>query len=168
MLLLISSSISFAQDKNQLKEFALRDAKITSEATLNKDFETVLKYTHPGVLKLMGGKEKGLEMIKSIFDGMLSQGFVFEKADVINASEIVFEQDEYRCYIEGLNQMAMNGMRIKSQSYLLGIYNASEKIWCFLEAKQLKNKAMLDMVLPNFETSLVIPDDIVTTEQIQD
>lgn len=168
MLLLISSSISFAQDHSELKEFALRDAKITSKATLNKDFETVLKHTHPGVLKLMGGKEKGLEMIKSIFDGMLSQGFVFEKADVIDTSEIVFEQDEYRCYIEGLNQMAMSGMRIKSKSYLLGVYNPSEKIWYFLEAKQLKNKAMLDMVLPNFETSLVIPDDEMTTEQIQD
>jgi hypothetical protein len=168
MLLLVCSSISFSQNFTELKEYALRDAKITSQATLKMDFETVLKYTHPGVISLMGGHDKGLEMVKSIFDGMLSQGFVFEKADVLNASDVVFEQNEYRCSIEGFNQFKMSGMRIKSKSYLLGIYNETNKFWYFIEAKQLKNKTMLDMVLPNFKTSLIIPDDDIVTEIIQD
>jgi hypothetical protein len=167
MLLLFGSSISFGQDLAELKEFALRDAKISSEAALKMDFETVLKYTHPGVIKLMGGKEKGLELIKSIFEKMMSQDFVFEKADVIGASDVVFEQNEYRCYIEGFNQMTMNGVRTKSKSYLLGIYNTTDKFWYFIEAKQLKNEALFNMVFTDFKTSLVIPDDDMTTEPVK-
>lgn len=162
MLLLFCSSISFSQSK----ESALRDAKITSEATLKMDFETVLKYTHPEVVKIMGGKIKAVDFLKSTFSNMETQGFTFEKADVINVSDIIYEQNQHRCYIEGFNQMTMSGMRIKSKSFLLGIYNDSDKIWQFVEAKQLKNQQMVDMVLPNFETSLKIPDDETTTEQL--
>ncbi len=166
MLLIFISSISFSQSTEELKEWALRDAKITSEATLKMDFETVLKHTYPSVVEVMGGKENGIQLIKTTFETMKTQGFVFEKAEVIDVSDIIKENGEYRCYVENYNQMKMNDMRIKSKSFLLGIYNQEAKIWYFLEAKQLKNSQMMDMVLPNFKTNLNIPDDEVTTEKI--
>ena len=64
--------------------------------------------------------------------------------------------------------MKMSRQRIKSKSYLLGIYNEADRFWWFIEAKQLKNKEMLDEVIPNFETSLEIPDDAVEVETITD
>lgn len=166
IILLVFSGITFAQTSEELKASALRDAKITSEATLKFDFETVFKYTYPSIIKMMGGYETGMELIKSTFDKMKNEGFEFEKADIISVSDIVFEQDEYRCYIEGFNQMKINNMRIKAKSYMLGIYNPEKEIWCFLEAKQLKNPAMADMILPDFKTELNIPDDEMTTEQL--
>lgn len=166
MLLIFISSISFAQTKEELKGYALRDAKLTSEATLNMDFETVLKHTYPKIIEVMGGKEKALELIKTAFDGMKAQGMVFEKAEVKQVSSVVFEEKQYRCYIEGYNQIKMGDMRIKSKSFLLGIYDEIDKIWYFLEAEKLKNKELTNMILPNFITSLEIPEDEVTTEQI--
>ncbi len=166
MLLLFCGSICFAQSTKELKEWALRDAKIASQATLKMDFDKVLDHTYPSALELMGGREKALDLIKATFSTMKENGFVFEKADVLGVSDIVFEDNQYRCYIEGFNQMVMSGMRIKSKSYLLGIYNSEEKFWYFLEAKQLKNEAMVNKVLPNFKTSLEIPDDEMTTEEI--
>lgn len=153
---------------SQTKESALKDAKITSKATLEMDFETVLKHTLPTVVELMGGQEAALTLLTSTFDSMKTQGFVFEKADILNVTEIVEEQGQKRCVIEGYNQMKMASQRIKSKSYLLGIYNASDSYWWFIEAKQLKNKALLDQVIPNFKTSLDIPDDDVNVEQIED
>ncbi|WP_158655213.1 hypothetical protein [Flavivirga eckloniae] len=166
MLLLCCSSISFAQTNEELKASALRDAKIASQATLKMDFDKVLDYTHPNALKIMGGKEKAMELIETTFSTMKENGFVFEKADVLGVSEIVFEDNEYRCYIENFNQMVFNGMRIKSKSYLLGIYNSEANFWYFVEAKELKNKAMMDKVFPNFKTSLKIPEDSTTSEKI--
>jgi len=64
--------------------------------------------------------------------------------------------------------MKMTGQRIRSKSYLLDVYNNTDKIWWFVEAKQLKNKALVNVVLPNFETSLEIPDDDVQVDQIED
>lgn len=164
-VLIMALSISaFAQTK----EDALKDAETTSKATLEMDFKTVLKHTLPKVVELMGGEDAALTLLKNTFDGMKTQGFVFEKADINGVSEIVEEQGQYRCVIEGFNQMKMSGQRIKSKSYLLGIYNDVDKYWWFIEAKQLKNEAMLDMVLPNFETSLNIPEDDMQMEPIED
>lgn len=164
ILLLLICNSSIAQDKAS----ALRDAEITSKATLTSDFNTVLKHTYPSIINLMGGKEKGIELLETTFSNMEQQGFVFEKARVTNVSEVVHEQDQYRCYIETQNQMKFNTTRIKSKSYLLGIYDENKKVWHFLEAKQLKNQAMVDQVLPNFKTSLVIPEDEIQQEEIKD
>jgi len=153
---------------SQTKDDALRDAKITSKATLEMEFETVLKHSLPAVVDMMGGKDAALNILTSTFDGMKTQGFVFEKADIISVSDIVEEQGQYRCFIEGFNQMKMSGQRIKNKSYLLGIYNDSGNYWWFIEAKQLKNKAMVDQILPDFKTSLEIPEDDMQMEPIKD
>ncbi|WP_178991360.1 hypothetical protein [Winogradskyella schleiferi] len=153
---------------SQTKAEALKDAKITSKATLDMDFETVLKHTLPSVLEMMGGKDAALNVLQTTFDGMKAQGFVFEKADVNGVSEIVNEQGQFRCVIEGFNQMVMSGQRISSKSYLLGIYNEVDKHWWFIEAKQLKNTDLTEKVLPNFETQLNIPEDDMKVEAIED
>ena len=168
MLLLVCSSISFAQNKAELKTQALKDANTTSQATLKFDFNTVLKHTYPGVVTLMGGKEKALTLLESTFNSMTQEGFVFEKAEIIGVSDIVFEQDQYRCYVESNNVMIMNNSRIKSKAYLLGIYNAKLKYWYFIEAKQVKNNTLMNQVFPNFKTSMVIPDNEMTQEKIED
>ncbi|WP_347923239.1 hypothetical protein [Pontimicrobium sp. SW4] len=168
MLLLVCGSISFAQNKSELKAQALKDAKTTSQATLKFDFETVLKHTYPGVVTLMGGQEKAINLLESTFNSMAQEGFVFEKAEIINVSDIVYEQDQYRCYVESYNQMTMNNLRIKSKAYLLGIYNANLKYWYFIEAKQVKNSALMAQVFPDFITALVIPDNEMTQEKIED
>ncbi|GAA4245490.1 hypothetical protein [Winogradskyella damuponensis] len=163
LLVLIATSVNVF---SQTKADALKDAKTTSKATLDMDFETLLNYTLPSVLDMMGGKDAAMQVLKTTFDGMKAQGFVFEKADIISVSEIVKEQDQFRCVVEGYNQMKMSEQRISSKSYLLGIYNETGKHWWFIEAKQLKNKALADNILPNFETALDIPEDDVKVEKL--
>lgn len=158
-LLLLSSSV-FCQTKDQ----ALRDAKITAEATVAGDFKTVLKHTYPPILEMMGGKTKAEELIEETFADMKTQGFSFDKAEVVNVSKIVNEQGQYRCYVQNNNEMRMGDTKIKSKSFLLGIYNEDEKFWYFLEAEKLKNKLMADKILPDFKTSLDIPDDEMVME----
>lgn len=173
IILTILSFVSIAvfsqeMDLEALKKTAFVNAQTTSKATLDGDYNTVLKYTLPSVVEIMGGMESAVASIEEIFKGMKEQGFAFEKAETIGVSDIVFEQDQYRCFVECHNQMKFNGMRIKSKSYLLGVYNPDEDFWYFLEAKQLKNLVLADAVLPDFETSLEIPDDIMETEEIKE
>jgi hypothetical protein len=150
---------------SQTKDEALRDAKKTSKATLDSDFRTVLKYTFPPILKLMGGKENALEIISKSMSSMKDTGFDFKSADVISVSEIVKEQNQHRCLIKNNYVMTFNGQKITSEAYLLGIYNQKENIWTFIEAKQLANPA-INQVLPDFKTSLHIPEGKVSTEKI--
>jgi hypothetical protein len=167
-LVLFFVLVNLSLGYSQTKEEALRDAKITSEATLNQDFKTVLKHTIPKVVELMGGQEQAIPMLKKTFEDLNAQGFKFEKADILAVSEIVFEQEQHRCVVEGFNVMTMNNTRVKSKSYLLGVYNSEEKFWYFIEAKQLKNPNMLNMVFTDFQTKLEIPEDVLTTEAIEE
>ncbi len=161
----IATSLSVV---SQTKADALKDAKITSTATLEMDYKTVLKHTLPSVLDMMGGKDAALKVIEATFEGMKAQGFVFEKADIIGVSEIVKEQGQFRCVVEGYNQMVMSNQRISSKSYLLGIYNETDNYWWFIEAKQLQNDALTQQILPDFKTSLEIPEDDLKMEPIDD
>tara|TARA_R110002073_G_scaffold123234_1_gene266761 strand:+ start:56613 stop:57113 length:501 start_codon:yes stop_codon:yes gene_type:complete len=151
---------------SQTKEEVLRDAKITSKATLNSDFKTVFKHTYPPIIKLMGGEDTALSLVKGAFDSMKEQGLSFEKADVISVSKIIEEQGQYRCYVENNYEMKMPGVKIISKSYLLGIYDKDKKIWYFLEADKLKNSSLVDQILPDFKTSLNIPENDMKTEKI--
>jgi hypothetical protein len=153
---------------SQTKDTALRDARITSQATLDMDFKTVLKHTYPSIVDLMGGTTAAEHIIENMFKEMNDKGFVFEKADVQYVSEIVKEQNQYRCYTYSINVMKIDKQRITSKSYLLGIYDEEKEIWYFLEADKMKNKLLLDKVLPNFETNLVIPEDDISFESIED
>ncbi|WP_298883068.1 hypothetical protein [uncultured Polaribacter sp.] len=150
---------------SQTKDEALRDAKKTAKATLNSDYKTVVKHTFLPVIKIMGGKEKALEMISKSMISMKNQGFEFKVADVISVSEIVNEQNQYRCFIKNNYVMNFNGEEITSVSYLLGIYNESKKYWTFIEAKQLANPAM-SQVLPNFKTKLIIPQGTMSRKKL--
>jgi hypothetical protein len=166
VILLIISGISFAQSKEELKEAALRDANLITKATLKFDFRTIFKYTFPSVIDMMGGKEPAAKMLESSFDKMKTEGFEFEKAEVVSVSDVVFENNEYRCLVESFIQIKMANMRVKTKSYTLGIYNSDDKIWQFIESKQLKNSSLTNVILPGFKTNLEIPDDEMTTEQL--
>jgi hypothetical protein len=61
--------------------------------------------------------------------------------------------------------MKFNDQKITSEAYLFGIYNEEQKSWNFIEAKQLANSA-INQVLPDFKTELIIPQGKVSTEKI--
>lgn len=144
----------------QTKESALADAKITARATLQGDFKTVLDYTHPNVLEASGGIDALLPQIEKLMEDMkTNQGFVFKKADVLEVSEIVQEQGEYRCFVKNLNVMEISGQTYKSTSYLMGFYVPNAEHWVFIEAEKMKNAQARELFFPDFESDLDIPED---------
>lgn len=162
LAIIAASTLAFSQTK----ESALKDATATTKANLDMDFDTVIKHTLPAVLEMMGGKDAALQVLKSTMEGAKAQGLVFEKSEIVNVSELTKEQGQLRCVVEGYTQMTMSGQRVKSKNYYIGIYNEVDKHWWFVEAKQLKNKVLANNILPNFETSLEIPEDDVQVEKI--
>lgn len=166
--ILIASNVSFSQSEKANAKTALEEAKLVAAATLMKDYETVMDYTLPSVVELMGGRESAVQLITSTMVGMESQGLVFEKAEILEVLEMKHEQNQQRCVLKGMNQMKMGNERTFSESYLLGIFDETANHWYFIEARQLKNTDLIQQVIPGFETSLNIPEDKTTTEVITD
>lgn len=156
-LLLLTTSSVYAQSR----ESALKDAKITAQATLEKDFKTVLDYTHPNILEVSGGVDVMLPQIEAMFVKMEEDGFKFIKAEVLSVSDVVREQGEYRCYVANLNVMEMNGQTFKSNSYLFGFFPEGSDHWVFVEAEKMKNPITVQTFFPDFKTSIDIPKDSI-------
>lgn len=157
LLLFITVSSVFGQTK----ESAIKDAKTIAEATLKKDFNTVLNYTHPNILEATGGIDVMLPQIEEMFSKMEAEGFKFVKAEVLSVSDIIEEQGESRCYVQNLNIMEISGQTYKSNSYLLGFYLKGAKHWVFVEAEKMKSPQTVEAFFPDFKTNLDIPDDSI-------
>ena len=151
----------------QTKEDAMSDAKTASKSALNEDYNTAIKYMIPQAVNLMGGDEKAKNTLAQMFSSMKSQGFAIEKSEVLEVSDVVTEQNQYRCIVKSYNQMVINGQRMKSTNYLVGIYNPEVKHWQFIEAKQLQYPEMAEQIIPDFKTDLEIPKDDVGFEPVK-
>jgi hypothetical protein len=145
----------------QTKEGAMQDAKLAAQGSMSADYESIIKYSLPEIIELMGGKEAAKTSISAMYKSMNEQGLVFEKAEILEVSDIVQEQGQSRCTVKSYNEMTMTGQRLKSTSYLLGIYNEDDEHWTFIEAKQLQTPQLVNQILPDFETSLdLLKDDV--------
>lgn len=158
---LIAAPTVLAQTQDELKALALAQAKITSNATVAEDYETVFNYTLPAVLDLMGGRTQALALTKDAMNSMKEQGMKITKSEVLKMVGFAFEQEEYRCVIENNIVVKMSDSQsMDSISYTFGIYSAEDAQWYFIEAAEMKNKALMNAVLPDLKTELVIPDDV--------
>ncbi|AGC78432.1 hypothetical protein LX97_02762 [Nonlabens dokdonensis] len=159
ILLLFTFSTISGQNLEELKKTALRDCKITVQSTLNEDFKTLLKYTHPAILEAAGGASVMEEYLKTTFAQMKEGGFKYVKCETQFVSDVVQEQGEYRCYLRVYNEMIMNNKRIKSNSHMLGFYLEDAKKWVFVEAKEMKENGSIINYFPDFKTNLKIPEN---------
>jgi ketosteroid isomerase-like protein len=167
LLLIACTTQMFSQDVKALKASALRDAKAACKATLDEDFKTLLTFTHPNIINAAGGVEIMEEFLESTFNQMKASGFKYEIAEAKSVSDIVKEQNEYRCYVENYNVMSMNDKRIISTSYMVGFYNETTKKWTFVEAKELKSSGTIATYFPDFKTSMEIPENTMEMKDIK-
>ncbi|EDP96828.1 hypothetical protein U8527_00785 [Kordia algicida OT-1] len=168
LLFIFCATHVFSQNMETLKKEAMRDAQAACNATLKEDFKTLLTFTHPNILKAAGGAEIMEEYLKSTFNQMKADGFAYEVAETKAVSDVVKEQNEYRCYVENYNVMRMKDKRITSTSYMLGMYDEKAKKWTFVEAKEMKSSGSIIAYFPDFKTSLEIPENTMKMEDIKE
>lgn len=151
---------------SQTKEEALRDGKLMAEAILIDDYETVFKYTNKNVLALMGDLQAVIQQTKAQMSKKKAEGFKYEKSEVVEVSEVVFEQNQYRCYAKQELIVVENNKRKFSENYVLGIYDEERKVWTWIDAGFTKNPALMQNIYKGFSTDLKIPANTTKTEKL--
>ncbi|WP_074409867.1 MULTISPECIES: hypothetical protein [Aquimarina] len=157
VFIFISGSI-FCQDINTLKEFALRDAKATSKASIDRNLSTILKYTHPEVYKAYGEKQL-MDTMDEIYRTMDAQKIKILSSEIDEVTEIKKERKEYHCLVKNTVKMDFNGRLITLKSSLFGFYNKKKSQWYFVESNKLLDDPHTKKLFPNFKTDIEIPLD---------
>lgn len=157
VILLISGSL-YSQNIKDLKKTALRDSKIVSAASLKQDTRTLIKYTHPKIVKKYG-KLKTMEAIDDVFGMMGAQNISILDSKIKEVGEIKRESGQYRCLVTNEIKMDLNGRNFIVKSSLFGFYDKGKEQWYFIEGTKLLNDPDTLSIFPNFKTSIEIPED---------
>lgn len=162
LLLLISGSL-FSQNIDALKKTALNDAKTLSEASLKKDINTIIKYTHPKIAKTYN-EEELRNGIEEVYKTMSAQKIKIISSKIDELVDIRKENKEYRCLIKNTIKMDFNGRKVTLKSSLFGFYNKKEDQWHFIESEKLLNDPETQKIFSNFKTEIEIPQEEHITE----
>ncbi|HEY3405787.1 MAG TPA: hypothetical protein VGK59_20525 [Ohtaekwangia sp.] len=153
-IFLLSGPLVLAQGNNQhVKE----QAEATAKALIEDDYETLLKFTYPKVIELVGGRDQMISLIKKGKIEMKEQGITFEQVTIGEPTPIVTAGNEIHCLIPQTILMKVPNGKVRSESHLLAVSQNSGEHWFFIDTVKL-NKDNIKMVVPNFNEALQLPD----------
>jgi hypothetical protein len=138
------------------KDAAKRDGNAMYQAFHQGDLERFAAYTYPGLLKLLGGKQKMVATVKKGLSDMAADGARFKSATVGAPTQLVPVGAELHAMLP-LNQvMTVPGGELHLEGHLLGVSSDGGKTWTFIDAEKLTAENVRK-VLPNYDPRLEIP-----------
>ncbi len=141
----------------QSKETIRKQALIIGEATKDQNFSTVVKYTHPSVIKMMGGREAALKTIKAGTSKLAEQGISFESVAIGTPGQIFTAGNELHCLVSQTIIMNVPTGKLVSESYLLAVTKDDGLNWTFINISEQLNNSTITKLLPNFNQRLKLP-----------
>jgi hypothetical protein len=154
VLLLGFSVAAFGQpDLKKLKE----QAEETGKAIVAGNYETIIKYTHPNLLNMMGGREAMLSMLKTSMEEVGKQGISIESITMGEPGSTVQAGDEIHCILPQTLIMKIGEARMRSEGHLLCISQDKGKNWFFLDVSGIDH-TNIKTILPNYNFDLKFPE----------
>jgi hypothetical protein len=146
-----------AQNKNETYSKILKsDAVKMANALLEKDYNMFCDYTYPQVVKMVGGKQKMMNTLKTATLEMEKEGYSFLKVTIGEPTEIFISKNELQATITQELEMKVPEGKLVTISTLIAISTTKGKKWHFIDASN-KNISELRKALPSLSKELIIP-----------
>jgi hypothetical protein len=154
IFLLIISATCFSQtDFIKLKE----QADETAKATVDGNYENIIQYTHPNLLKMMGGREALLNILETAMEEVKKQGITIESVKLGEPGASVQAGEEIHCLLPQTVIMKYGDKRMKSEGHLLCISQDKGLNWFFLDMSGV-DMSNIKSILPNYNFDLKLPE----------
>ncbi|WP_130285182.1 hypothetical protein [Aquimarina brevivitae] len=142
----------------KLKKSAKNDAEVFTQATIQRDYNLILKHSHPKIVNAFG-KDEMISSMEDTYRTMSAQKISILESEIEEVSDIQEENNEYRSLIKTTTLMDYNGRKVTLKSSLFGFYDQENEIWYFIESNKLLNDTDTQSLFPNFKTAISIPAD---------
>ena len=134
----------------------VKQGTIMTKALLAKDYVTFAKYTNPTIVKMAGGEDKMIGLIRSQMEKYQLQGFTILDCSVESPLNIIHSHGALQCILLENLEMKVPTGRITTSSVLIGISNDKGKNWTFIETQGKDLKTMKESIR-DLSDVLVIP-----------
>ena len=155
VMLLCSLPALKAQTQDLTMEM-LKQAKDMSALFLAKDYEGFSKYTHPNVVKNMGGNKKMIATLKTSFKEIEDQGVVFTAINFATPSKMIAVGDEIQCTLPQMIEMKVPGGTLTANTTLIALSPDKGANWYFIDTAG-NNLVNMQQLVPTLSNELVIP-----------
>lgn len=131
------------------------DIRAIAKAGYEHDVPTVLKYTHPKIIAAMGGQTQAESTMETFFakiGPMKLKSFKFPEAPTY------LETDRnYYVIVPTLSIMSLNGQRVESLNYQLGMRKKDAVDWKYVEGSRV-NQGNVRSLFPDFPPDFKFPE----------
>ena len=134
-----------------------RDVQELSQAFYRGDLDTILRFTHPKIKKMLGGSEVLRAAMEPVVLSILDSGMTLEALTFPRAPDYI-EGDERRfAIVPTLSIMAMKGQRIESLNYQFGVLEPGAESWAYIEGSRI-NQQNVRVLFPDFPADYTFPE----------
>jgi hypothetical protein len=115
------------------------DVKRLLNALYAGDTDSILKATPLEVITLMGGEAKATQMLKDVFQGMQTSGAKLESVSFPENPTFLKAGLHQFAVVPTKNIIILNASRFESLHFQIGIKNAGDTNWTFIDGEQASN-----------------------------
>lgn len=158
LISLFSTALSVrAQSDQELATLALKHADSMAKCFIAKDYACFLKYSHPKVIKSMGGPQSALKKTREEFKKFEEEeGITFEALKFGTPSKMIHVGTEVQCIIQQQIEMLLPRGRMTAITTLIAISEDNGKSWYFTDASRFDLPSM-QRLIPSLSNEHVFP-----------
>ena len=131
-----------------------QDVRRANDALYSGDVDTLLRYTHPRIIELMGGEQKTRETLKESLK--VVREMRVEKLSFPDAPRFFEGQDNFFVFVPTLTIVMVKGQRIESLNFQLGIKKKGQENWAYVEGSRI-NDSNVRSLFPDFPPGIEFP-----------
>ena len=142
----ISDSPANSLSENEIVQ---TDVRTNLNAVYKGDVETVLGYTHPKIIEMMGGRTQAKTVLKHTLSRILATGIAVESLAFPEDPTFLKTETNHFVFVPTKSIVIANGQRVESLNYQFGIKAIGTSRWTYIEGSRI-NKLNVRTMFPDF------------------
>ncbi len=138
------------------KDVVQEDVRKMVSAVYGADVETVLGYTHPKIIDLLGGRSQAKSALETAFSQFQSLGMKLESMTFPDDPTFLKTDTNHFVMVPTKSIVSANGQRIESLNYQFGIRQIGTTKWKYIEGSRI-NQQNVTTLFPDFPTDYEFP-----------
>jgi hypothetical protein len=132
------------------------DVRCLQSAVFTGDVDTVLGYTNPKIIQLVGGTAKVRASLVEVTQQFQSAGMRIESSFFPEPPTFIKGAEHEFVVVPTLTIMTAGGQRVEARNYQFGIRNLGEANWTYVEGGELSAEKV-NALFPDFPADFKLP-----------
>jgi len=147
------AAVSFSQNQNTIIKTQAMDM---ANALVKKDFPAFIKYMHPDIIKLAGGKDKVLQKMDTVNTMATQLGATIKRIVIGNPGKIISYKNQLQVTLPETSEMNSGFGNLTLETTLIAISMDAGKNWYFIDTSIYSMKDV-KKAMPDLSPELIIP-----------